>query len=73
MREYEEFECVCIQRGSRDWIMRVTCDWHSLTCHTCEAWRKLKGDDSWSTTGQKGQSGLTVILQLKLATHPSSE
>ena len=39
--------------------------------HTCEACRKLKGHDSWSTIGQKGQFGQSVILRLKLATCPS--
>ena len=41
--------------------------------HTCEACRKLKGHDSWSTIGQKGQFGQSVILRLKLATCPSRE
>ena len=42
-------------------------------CHTCEACRKLKGHDSWSTTGQKVQSGQSVILRLKLATFSNRE
>ena len=40
-------------------------------CHTCEACRKLKGQHSWITTGQKLQTGLLVIWQLELMTHPS--
>ena len=37
--------------------MTRTCEWLATDdlpkCHTCEACRKLKGHDSWSTTGQK--------------------
>ena len=40
----------------------------SPKCHTCEACRKLKGHDNWSTTEQKGQFGQSVISQMKLAT-----
>ena len=46
---------------------------NSPKCHMCEACQKLKGHDSWSTIGQKGQSGLAVISRLKLATHHSSD
>jgi len=46
---------------------------NSPKCHTREACRKLKGHDSWSTIGQKLQSGLIVISRLKLATHPTRE
>ena len=35
--------------GSREWL--ATCD--SPKCYMCETGRKLKGHDSWSTTGQK--------------------
>ena len=45
----------------------------SSKCHMCEACRKLKGHDCWSTTRQKVQSGLAVISWLKLATQPSHE
>ena len=55
--------------GTREWL--ATDD--SPKCHMCEACRKLKGRDSWSTTGQKGQSGQLVISRLKLATCPSRE
>ena len=45
-----------------------------LACHqTCEVCRELKGHDSWSTTGQKVQSGLEVISQLKLAIYSNRE
>ena len=47
-----------------------TCDWlatgDSSKCHTCEACRKLKGNDSWSTTRQNGQSGQSIISRLEL-------
>ena len=39
--------------GSREWLATVD----SPKYYTCEACRKLKGYHSWSTTGQKGQSG----------------
>ena len=35
--------------------------------------QEVKDHDSWSTTGQKVQSGLTVNSRLKLATHSSHE
>ena len=41
--------------------------------HSCEVCRKLKGHDSWSITGQKGQSRLAVISRLKLVTYPSNK
>ena len=41
--------------------------------HTCEVCRKLKGHDSWSTTGQKVQSGLEINSRLKLVTRSSHE
>ena len=52
---------------THEWLM--TND--SPKCHTCETCRILKGPDSWSTTGQKGQSGQLVISRLKLAACPS--
>ena len=61
----------------REVLATGSCEWlvtdNSPTCHTCEACKKLKGHDNWSTLGQKGQSDLEVILWLKLATQPSSE
>ena len=35
--------------GSHKWLVTVD----SPKCHTCEACRKLKGHDNWSTAGQK--------------------
>ena len=52
---------------TRKWL--VTDD--SPKCHTCEACRKLKGHDSWDTTGQKWQSCQSIIWRLELATCPS--
>ena len=67
--ECEEFKCVSIQRilvtRSRKWL--ATGD--SPKCHTCEACRKLKGHDSWSTTGQK----CTIWPGSYLVTHPTRE
>ena len=46
-------QVVCIQRslaiGSCEWLATSK----SPKCHTCEVCRKLKGHDSWSTTGHK--------------------
>ena len=39
----------------------------------CEACKKLKGQDSWITIGQKVLSSHSVIWRLELATHPSCE
>ena len=55
--------------GAREWL--TTDD--SPKCHMCEACRKLKGHDSWSTAGQKGQSDQLVTSWLELATCPSRE
>ena len=62
MRKCEENQVVCIQEesliGSHDWLATGKLSkWHM-----CEACRKLKGHDSWSTIGQKVLSGLEVIL-----------
>ena len=54
---------------TREWL--TTDD--SPKCHTCEACRKLKGHESWSTTRQNGQSGLSVISRLELTTYPNRE
>ena len=66
-------QVVCIQRSlttrSRDWLAIGK----SPKCHTCEACRKLKGHDSWSTTRQKIHSGQAVSSQLKLATRSTCE
>ena len=51
--------------GYSEWL--ATGD--SPKCHTCEACRKLKGHDSWSTTGQKR----TIWPSSYLATHPNSK
>ena len=64
-----KLKCVCIGGFSR---LDFAID-NSPKCHTCEACRKLKGHDSWNTTGQKIQSSLTVISRLKLATCPIRE
>ena len=69
----KKFKNMCIWRflatRSRKWLATG----NSTKCHTCEACRKLKGHDSWSTTGQKVQSGQTVISRLKLVTYPTRE
>ena len=74
MRECEDLiKCVHSRAFSR---LELTIDLQVVTrqkCHTCEACRKLKGQDSWITTGQKIQSDHSIIWRLKLATHPSRE
>ena len=69
VRECEETQVVSIQEESRDWLAIGKLP----KCHTCEACKKLKGHDSWSTMGQKVQSSLTIISWLKLATCSSHE
>ena len=59
---------MCIQKHSRDWNSRVVT---RQKCHMCEACRKLKGQYSWITTGQKVQSDHFVTWRLELVTHPS--
>ena len=39
--------------------------------HTCQAWQKLKRHASWSTTGQKVQTGHSVTSWLELVTQSS--
>ena len=41
--------------------------------HTCQACQKLKRHASWSTTGQKAQTGRSVTSQLELMTQLSHE
>ena len=60
------FKRILVTR-TRKWL--TTDD--SPKCHTCEACRKLKGHDSWDTTGQKWQSCQSIIWRLELATCPS--
>ena len=44
---------VCIKEATRDWPP-------AKIKHMCGACRKLKGQDSWITIGQKVQSGLSI-------------
>ena len=63
---------LCKVAETRDWILRVT---HGLqvarSCTHAKHAEKLKCHDSWSTTGQKVQSGLLVSSRLGLATQSS--
>ena len=67
--------CVCesMKNSSVCAIKSILVTDDSPKCHTCEACRKLKGHDNWSTIGQNGQSGQLVISQLKLTICPSRE
>ena len=64
--------------ATRSIIMIGTCNWLTSgdspkSKHTCEACRKLKGQYSWITTGQKIQSSHSIIWRLELAICPSRE
>ena len=74
---HAKFACIsAIRYHVFRWESYKGCVWESVKnskCHTCEICRKLMSHDSWSTTGQKGQSSQLIILRLKLATHPGRE
>ena len=65
---------LCIEAGTRDWILWVAHDWQAPRgCTRVKHAEKLNCHDSCSTTGQKVQTGHSVSLQLELATQSSRE
>ena len=65
---------LCKVVGTHDWISRVA---HGLqatrSCTHAKHAEKLTHHASWSTTGQKVQTGHSVSLQLELVAQSSSE
>ena len=65
---------LCKVAGTRDWILRVAQDLQAAkSCTHAKHAEKLKHHASWSTTGQKVQSGFSVSSWLGLATQSSRE
>ena len=65
----------CVHSRAFSWL-ELAIDSRVVTrqkCHTCGACKKLKGHDSWITTGQKVHFGHYVSWQLELMTHPNRE
>ena len=60
-----------IVQRSRDLRLDLTASRQML--NTCQACQKLKRHASWSTTGQKIQTGRSVTLRLELVTQSSRE
>ena len=65
-RNYVRVMCERVWRFDRVWTFKsiLATDLRVVTrqkFHTCEAYRKLKGRDSWITTGKKVQSDHSVI------------
>ena len=72
------WECVkkcsslCKVAGSRDWDSRLACGWQAARwCTWVKHAEKMNSQASWSTTGQKVQSGNSVCSQLELVTQSS--
>ena len=65
---------LCKVAGTRDWILQVACGLQAArSCTSAKHAEKLKHHASWSTIGQKVQTGHSVNLRLKLATQSSYE
>ena len=65
---------LCKVTGTCDWKSQVACGLQAArSCRRAKHAEKLKHHDSWSTTGQKVQSSLSVSLWLGLATQSSHE
>ena len=74
MREYEEM--LKIVQRSRDSRLDLASGSQLAShqkLHTCQACQKLKRHASWSTTGQKVQTGRLVTSRLELIAQPSHE
>ena len=74
MRECEEM--LKIVQKSRDSRLDIAGGSRLTSCqnlHTCQACQKLKRHASWSTIGQKVQTGHSVTSQLELAVQSSRE
>ena len=65
---------LCKVAGTREWISWVACDLQAAKSWThAKHAEKLKRHASWSTTGQKVQTGHSVSSWLELATQSSRE
>ena len=65
---------LCKVVGTRDWNLRVAHGWQAARwCTRVKHAEKMNSHASWSTTGQKVQSGNFVCLWLELATQSSRE
>ena len=65
---------LCSEVGTRDWISWVAYDLQAARRSTwMEHAEELDSHTSWSTTGQKVQTGHSVSSQLELATQSSHE
>ena len=63
---------LCTEVGTRDWILRVACDWQAARgCTRVKHTEKLNHHASCSTTGQKVQTGHSISSRLELATQSS--
>ena len=65
---------LCIETGTRDWILRVAHDWQAAKgCTRVKHVEKLNRHANCSTTGQKVQTGHLVSSRLELATQSSRQ
>ena len=61
---------LCKVAGTRDWNSRLaSCQWCTWVKHA----EKMNSHASWSTTGQKAQSGNSVCLRLSQVVRPSHQ
>ena len=65
---------LCKDTETHDWESRVTYDWQAANYSTrVKRAKKMNRQASWSTTGQKVQSGRSVNSWLELETQSSRE
>ena len=65
---------LCKVAGTRDLDSRVACGWQAAKwCTRVKHAEKMNSHASWSTIGQKVQSGNSVYSQLELVTQSSRE
>ena len=70
-------ECETLGFSKQEWLAAWSHGWLATASrqkqHTCQACQKLKRHANWSTTGQNGTTGRSVIARLDLATQLSCE
>ena len=70
----KKYLSLCKVSGTRDWISRVARGLQAARSYTsAKHAEKLKRHASWSTTGQKVQTGHSVSLRHELAAQSSRE
>ena len=70
----KKYPRLCTEVGTRNWISRVAHDWQTARgCTQVKHVEKLNRHASYSTIGQKVQTGHSISSQLELVTQSSHE